>query len=53
MAYPGRSVSAQVWRAQVGRIKLYLLDSNLASNNPDDQNITDQLYGGEGARAQT
>jgi glycogen phosphorylase len=43
---PGRNVYAQVWRVQVGRIPLYLLDTNIDANNPDDQNITDQLYGG-------
>ena len=30
--YPGRPVAAQVWRAQVGRIPLYLLDTNIAAN---------------------
>ena len=44
--FPGRSVYAQVWKAQVGRIPLYLLDTNIAENSPADQNITDQLYGG-------
>jgi starch phosphorylase len=43
---PGRNVYAQVWRVQVGRIPLYLLDTNIDVNNEDDQNITDQLYGG-------
>jgi starch phosphorylase len=45
--YPGRMVKAQVWRAQVGRVPLYLLDTNLSSNAPADQDITDQLYGGD------
>ena len=46
--YPGRSVSAQIWRAQVGRIPLYLLDSNIAANqHQEDRDITDQLYGGD------
>ena len=45
--FPGRSVSLQVWRAQVGRTPLYLLDTNIAPNSPADQNITDQLYGGD------
>ena len=47
VAYPGRSVTAQVWRAQVGRISLFLLDSNLPANRPEDRVITDQLYGGD------
>jgi starch phosphorylase len=44
---PGRSVAAQIWKVQVGRIPLYLLDTNIPQNNPEDQNITDQLYGGD------
>jgi starch phosphorylase len=44
--YPGRMVMAQVWRAQVGRVPLYLLDTNIEVNNPEDRDITDQLYGG-------
>ncbi|HZP84904.1 MAG TPA: alpha-glucan family phosphorylase [Chthonomonadaceae bacterium] len=45
--FPGRTVYAQVWRAQVGRIPLFLLDTNIPLNNATDQNITDQLYGGD------
>jgi len=46
--FPGRPVYAQVWETQVGRVTLYLLDTNIHENpNPDDQNITDQLYGGD------
>jgi starch phosphorylase len=44
---PGRLVFANVWRAQVGRIALYLLDTNSPSNQPDDRRITDKLYGGD------
>jgi starch phosphorylase len=44
---PGRKVKAQVWRIQVGRIALYLLDTNMPANSASDQNITDQLYGGD------
>jgi starch phosphorylase len=47
LAYPGRSVRAQIWRAQVGRIPLYMLDANIAANSPDDRAITKQLYGGD------
>ena len=46
VAYPGRQVIAQVWRAQVGRVPLYLLDTNIPANRPADRDITDQLYGG-------
>jgi starch phosphorylase len=45
--YPGRTVSAQVWRTQVGRVPLYLLDTNIEQNRPEDRDITDQLYGGD------
>jgi len=45
--YPGRKVKAQVWRAQVGRVPLFLLDTNLEANSPQDRDITDQLYGGD------
>lgn len=45
--YPGRQVTAQVWRAQVGRVPLFLLDTNIPANNPQDQDITDELYGGD------
>jgi len=44
--YPGQRVKAQVWRVQVGRIPLYLLDTNLDSNPPEYRDITDRLYGG-------
>jgi len=47
VAYPGRVVTAQIWRAQVGRVALYLLDTNLPINRPEDRDITDQLYGGD------
>ncbi|HEX5083225.1 MAG TPA: alpha-glucan family phosphorylase [Blastocatellia bacterium] len=45
--YPGRKVAAQIWRAQVGRVALYLLDTNIKQNSPPDQDMTDQLYGGD------
>lgn len=45
--FPGRTVTAQIWRAQVGRVPLYLLDANVSENQPDDQKITSQLYGGD------
>jgi starch phosphorylase len=45
--YPGRIVKAQIWRAQVGRVPLYLLDTNIDENRPADRDITDQLYAGD------
>ncbi|MEQ1935915.1 MAG: alpha-glucan family phosphorylase, partial [Fimbriimonadaceae bacterium] len=45
--FPDRVVTCQIWRADVGRIPLYLLDSNVLENEPTDQTITDTLYGGD------
>jgi starch phosphorylase len=42
----GRTVWARVWKAQVGRISLYLLDSSLPENDLAGQRITNELYGG-------
>jgi starch phosphorylase len=44
---PGRDVLLRIWRIQVGRVPLYLLDSNIAQNRPEDRAITAQLYGGD------
>ncbi|UCG96240.1 MAG: alpha-glucan family phosphorylase [Burkholderiales bacterium] len=43
---PGRTLRLLVWQAQVGRVPLYLLDSNDPLNSPADRGITGQLYGG-------
>ena len=44
----GRVVFAQVWRVQVGRVPLYLLDTNIPVNaRAEDRDLTDQLYGGD------
>lgn len=45
--FPQRPVFAKVWQANVGRVKLYLLDTNISRNAPADQDITDELYGGD------
>ncbi len=45
--YPGRRVQARVWRIQVGRVPLFLLDTNLPQNQPADREITSRLYGGD------
>lgn len=44
---PGREVMCRVWRVQVGRIPLYLLDTNIPQNNAEDRTITARLYGGD------
>ncbi len=43
---PGRTLQLRVWQVTVGRVKLYLLDSNDALNSPPDRGITSKLYGG-------
>jgi glycogen phosphorylase len=45
--FPGRKVYAQIWKAQVGRVPLYLLDTNIAKNSKQDEDITDALYHGD------
>jgi starch phosphorylase len=46
IALPGYSVWLRAWQAKVGRVKLYLLDSNDAANFPVHRGITSELYGG-------
>lgn len=43
---PGRDVYAKIWRCDVGRVPLYLLDTDIEDNQPEDRTITHQLYGG-------
>ena len=43
---PENAVFCKVWRAKIGRISLYLLDTNLPENSPADREITSRLYGG-------
>src|SRR5215813_5959222 len=47
VAMRGRTVSARVWRADVGRVQLYLLDTNVPENNEVDRLVTGHLYGGD------
>ncbi|MFC2065288.1 alpha-glucan family phosphorylase [Chloroflexota bacterium] len=42
--FPDRQVKVQVWELRVGRIPLYLLDSDLPGNNPTDRQLTSRLY---------
>ena len=46
MELPARDLFLRVWEVQVGRVTLYLLDSNDLMNSPVDQAITSELYGG-------
>ena len=45
--YPGRKVYANIWKVNVGRIPLYLMDTDIPQNSEWDRSITHQLYGGD------
>jgi starch phosphorylase len=44
--FPERDVFFQIWKIQIGRIPLYLLDTNVSKNSESDRKITETLYGG-------
>ena len=45
--FPKRRLYLKVWSINVGRVKLYLLDSDIEKNNPEDRDVTLRLYGGD------
>ena len=45
--FPKRRIYLKVWQINVGRVKLYLLDSDIEKNNPEDRDVTLRLYGGD------
>ncbi len=45
--FPGRGVAANIWRVRVGQVTLYLLDSDIDANSPEDRRIAARLYGGD------
>lgn len=47
IAFPGRTVTARIWRCDVGRTELYLLDTDHELNLDEDRAITHHLYGGD------
>lgn len=47
LALPGRNLVAKIWRCDVGRIPLYLMDTDIEENEENDRKITHQLYGGD------
>lgn len=47
IALPGRTVFAKVWKVEVGRVNLFLLDTDIDENSLNDRSITHQLYGGD------
>lgn len=47
LSFPGRTLYAKVWKVEVGRVDLYLLDTDIIENTYEDRAITAQLYGGD------
>ena len=47
IAMPARNITAKVWRVDVGRVELYLLDTDIDINRDDDRKVTYHLYGGD------
>ena len=47
VAFPGRNVTARIWKVAVGRTDLFLLDTDWEANLPEDRQVTHQLYGGD------
>ncbi len=45
--FPKRRLYLKVWQLNVGRVKLYLLDSDIEKNNEEDKDVTLRLYGGD------
>ncbi|MBI9073432.1 MAG: alpha-glucan family phosphorylase [Melioribacteraceae bacterium] len=46
LSFPGRKVFFQIWKIEVGRVPLFLLDTNISENSDEDKQITRSLYGG-------
>ncbi len=47
VAFPGRTCYARIWRVDVGRTELFLLDTDFEDNLPEDRQVTHHLYGGD------
>ena len=46
VAFPGRRITARLWKVEVGRTDLYLMDADYEANIPEDREVTYHLYGG-------
>ena len=46
VAFPGRNLTARLWKVEVGRTDLYLMDTDYEANTPEDREVTYHLYGG-------
>ena len=47
LVWPGRNVTARIWEARVGKVHLYLLDTDCEENIAEDRTVTHHLYGGD------
>ena len=47
LEFPGRGLELKVWQVRAGHIRLFLLDSDVPANSPEDRQLTAQLYGGD------
>ncbi|HEY5586770.1 MAG TPA: alpha-glucan family phosphorylase [Ruminiclostridium sp.] len=47
ITFGGRTVYARVWNVKIGRVNLFLMDTDVAQNNPADRALTSRLYGGD------
>jgi phosphorylase/glycogen(starch) synthase len=47
LVFPGRLITAKIWKLMVGRIPLYLMDTDIEQNNEEDRALTHHLYGGD------
>ena len=47
VAFPGRTITARLWKVEVGRTDLYLMDTDYEANIPEDREVTYHLYGGD------
>ena len=46
VAFPGRNLTARIWKVEVGRTDLYLMDTDYEANSQEDREVTYHLYGG-------
>ena len=46
VAFPGRNITARLWKVEVGRTDLYLMDADYEANIQEDREVTYHLYGG-------
>ncbi len=47
ITFAGRTVYAKIWKVQIGRINLFLMDTDVPQNSPSDRDLTSRLYGGD------